>query len=458
MIVIIGGGLAGLSTALHLGAETEHVVLEREKEAGGLCRSRKVGEFVFDYTGHLLHLRDPEVIGLVDRIAPGAFDLIERRAAIRSNGTLLPYPFQANTHGLPPQSVFECVHGLYVALHGREGGAGSSHSGGAGGPRDGGDMSFHDWALETFGEGIAKHFMFPYNRKMWLRDLREITADWVSWAVPRPTMEEVLRGALGLTNTGMGYNPRFRYPRAGGIGVLPAAFARGLDSVRYGCDVLEIDAAKRTVKTSLGETIVYDSLVSTAPMPVLLERTTGLPDWAREKRGDLAWVDVYCLNLGIGRPHVTDQHWIYFPEPEYSFYRVGSPSEFSATVAPKGCSSLYVEMTVRPGESPDEAALVGRAMEGLARAGILRDDDEVLVSDLVRLAPAYVIFDRARRAAMEPLLNMFRSLGIYPIGRFGGWTYSYMEAAIKDGMRTARLLRGEPEGPAAVPPPGALKD
>ena len=73
MIVIIGGGLAGLSTAFHLG-EREHLVLERESEAGGLCRSRRVGDFVFDYTGHLLHLRDPEIIGLVDRLLPGAFD------------------------------------------------------------------------------------------------------------------------------------------------------------------------------------------------------------------------------------------------------------------------------------------------------------------------------------------------------------------------------------------------
>src|SRR2546428_2617796 len=118
MIVIIGAGLAGLSTALHL-ADREHIVLEREPEAGGLCRSRRVGEFVFDYTGHLLHLRDPEIVGLVDRLLPGAFEQIERRAAIRSHGKLLPYPFQANTYGLPPEVVFECVHGFWKSLRDR---------------------------------------------------------------------------------------------------------------------------------------------------------------------------------------------------------------------------------------------------------------------------------------------------------------------------------------------------
>ena len=97
---------------------------------------------------------------------------------------------------------------LGVALLRRVRGSGrkSLRDGGSGpaGPaeksRDG-SQSFHHWTLETFGDGIAKHFMFPYNRKMWLRDLRDITADWVSWAVPKPTFEEVLRGALGQTNT-----------------------------------------------------------------------------------------------------------------------------------------------------------------------------------------------------------------------------------------------------------------
>ena len=47
MIVIIGGGLAGLSTAYHLG-DAPHMVLEAEAEPGGLCRSREVDGFVFD--------------------------------------------------------------------------------------------------------------------------------------------------------------------------------------------------------------------------------------------------------------------------------------------------------------------------------------------------------------------------------------------------------------------------
>ncbi len=442
MIVIIGAGLAGLSTALHLRGR-EHVILEREADAGGLCRSRRIGDFIFDYTGHLLHLRDPEIVEFVDRMLPAAFAQIERRAAIRSHGVLVPYPFQANTYGLPPQVVFECVYGLSQAQHGTAADLGD-------------DPDFHDWALATFGEGIARHFMLPYNAKMWLRDLHDVTADWVSWAVPRPTLQEVLRGALGLTNRGLGYNASFRYPRDGGIGILPAALAEGadmLEPIRFESDVIAVDAARRTVKTSRGENITYDALVTTAPLPALVARTSGLPDEAYRLAQPLDWVDVYCLNLGIARPHATDQHWIYFPEAEFPFYRVGAPSEFSTAVAPEGATSLYVETAVRRDAQPDEAALAGRMKEGLARAGILRDRDEIVAEEMIRLSPAYVLFDRLRQAAMPSLLGMLREQGIHPIGRFGAWTYSYMEAAMKDGARTARMLLGEPEGQAPVLPP-----
>jgi len=446
LIVIIGAGLAGLSAACHL-AGRERIVLEREPEPGGLCRSRRVGEFTFDLTGHLLHLRDPEVIALVDRLLPGVFREIERAAAIRSSGRLVPYPFQANTYGLPPEVVCECVLGFWKTLGGGRRSAGAAR----------GD-SFRDWALATFGEGIARHFMFPYNEKLWRRDLREITADWVSWSVPKPTFEEVLKGALGITNTGLGYNARFRYPKQGGIAVLPQALAAEAPDLRLGIEVVGVDASARAVRLSSGGSIGYSALVSTAPLPWLLSRTTGLPDEVVAMARPLAWVDIHCLNLALARPGALGHHWIYFPEPEFPFYRVGSPTAFSDGVAPPGTSSLYVEIACLPDETPDQPALVDGALEGLCRAGILRDSDEILVRDVVRISPAYVVFDRARRAAIGPLLKRLRGYGIHAIGRYGSWTYSYMEEAIRDGMRVARLLsRGKekPEPLAGARKPGA---
>ena len=67
MIVIVGAGLAGLSTAYHLSG-TPYRLYEREEQVGGLCRSYQKDGFTFDYTGHLLHFRQPEIKALVERL------------------------------------------------------------------------------------------------------------------------------------------------------------------------------------------------------------------------------------------------------------------------------------------------------------------------------------------------------------------------------------------------------
>ena len=251
-IVIIGGGLAGLSAGHHL-AEYDPVVFEKEGAIGGLCRSFTQDGFTFDCTGHLIHLKNAYTKELVARLLPDAFNSHERLAAIYSKSTTTPYPFQANTYGLPPEVIRDCVVGFVESMH----------------HRNGGPKNFHDWVLQTFGSGIAKHFMLPYNEKFWKQDLSTITSDWVSWSIPKPTLDEVVNGALGLTNKGMGYNPKFIYPKSGGIDCLPQALARSIKNVHAGETVQSIDAKKKYVRLASGREEPYDFLVSTLPLPTL---------------------------------------------------------------------------------------------------------------------------------------------------------------------------------------------
>jgi protoporphyrinogen oxidase len=427
MILILGGGLAGLSTALHLGDEP-HLVLEAETAPGGLCRTREVAGFHFDYTGHLLHLRDPRAVALVDRLLPDAFEVIERRARIRSRGATLPFPFQANLHGLPPQVVADCLIGFVENL-GRT-------------VPDDPRTSFEDWSLAVFGSGISEAFMLPYNAKLFRRPPAEMTADWVSWAVPRPSLGEVVRGALGIETRGMGYNPTFRYPKSGGIGVLPRALARRVERLRLGCRVARIDLERKRVTLAGGETLRFDRLVVTLPLPGVLGMAEGGPTDLAELGERLDWSVVACLNLGVDRPEIADgAHWIYFPDADAPFYRVGFPSNFSRAVAPAGTSSLYVEFGLRRGEPWDAAALERAALEALRSEGILSAGDRILARDWIRIDPGYVIFDRARQEVMARVVPELAALGVHLIGRYGAWTYSYMERALLDGIELAERLR-----------------
>lgn len=429
MILILGGGLAGLSTAYHL-RDLPHLVLEAESRPGGLCRSRRVGEFVFDYTGHLLHLRDPRAIALVERWLPGVFRIIERRACIRTRGVSLPFPFQAHLHGLAPEVVADCIVGFVEA----------SKRPVPEDPR----TSFRDWSLAVLGRGISEAFMFPYNCKLFRRAPEAMTADWVSWAVPRPSLEEVVRGALGLPNRKMGYNATFRYPARGGIEVLVEAFAQRVPRVRLGARVCGVELRRRRVELEVAgrrEHVAYEALVVTIPLPAFLRMIRDEPELPPLAER-LDWTRVACWNLGVDRSGLGEgAHWIYFPDPDTPYYRVGFPTNFSDAVAPPGTSSLYVEFALRRDERFDPAALEAPAREALEREGILRPDDRIVASDWVLLDPGYVIFDWARQEVLAQVLPRLERAGVHCIGRYGAWTYSYMERAILDGMETAERLR-----------------
>ena len=423
-VVVIGGGLAGVSAAYHL-LDNDPVVFEREASIGGLCRSFTQDGFTFDCTGHLIHLRDPYVKDLVSRLLPDAFNAHERLAAIYSKSTTTPYPFQANTYGLPPDVVKECLVGFVESLQI---------------PANGGPKNFHDWVMKTFGSGIANHFMLPYNEKFWKQDLRTITADWVSWSIPKPSLDEVVNGALGVTNKGMGYNPKFIYPRTGGIDCLPLAFARPIRRIHLNETVVLIDAKKKYVRMASGHEESYDSLVTTLPLPETYRLLKEVPDSLRHSASLLKAIGVFNINIGIDRPSVSNQHWIYFPEGEFVFSRIGFPMNFSKAVAPAGTSSMYIEITYQPGQKPDAGEAYARSVADLERCGILRRGDRVLTRLDLDIKSAYVVFDEHRQTHLQNLIGYLESSNIHTAGRYGQWDYYSMEDSIRSGKKAAESI------------------
>ena len=106
-VVILGGGLTGISTAFHL--RRPWLLVEKEARLGGHARTDETRGFHFDKTGHWLHLRDPYMKQLVAELLPGQMVPVARKARIFSHGVLTRYPFQGNLHGLPPEVVSECL-------------------------------------------------------------------------------------------------------------------------------------------------------------------------------------------------------------------------------------------------------------------------------------------------------------------------------------------------------------
>ena len=426
MILILGAGLTGLATAYFL-KNRDCLVVEKENRPGGLCRTTRCNGVHFDFTGHFLHMRDEEIKALVFDLLPDGWLQKERAAFIHYRDVYTPFPFQAYTHGLPPDVIRDCLVGYIKAYGARD--------------RDPGkDPSFRAWVESRFGEGFAKHFFVPYNFKIWRTPLEEITTEWVSWAVPMPAPEEVVDGALGTGRARLGYNISFYYPARGGIGTFTDALARRVEKIETGKEVSAVDHENREVCFEDGSSQKYDLLVSTLPLKKLLRITTGIPAELKQAGEKLRYVSVLNLNLGIDRKDDSGRHWIYFPEEKFPFYRIGMPSNVSDSVSPPGTTSLSAEVSYLPGDKPAEEEVRASCIEKMKALEIIRPSDRIIAEQIKHIEYAYVIYDAHRRKHIDGVLSGLSALGIHSIGRYGAWEYSFMESSLLSGKNLAGTI------------------
>ena len=423
-VVILGGGLTGISAAVHL--KLPWVLFEKEERLGGHARTDERDGFRFDKTGHWLHLRDPYTKQLIADLLPGQMVTVERKARIFSHGALTRFPFQANLYGLPPEVIKECLLGFIDAWEKRA--------------QAGAPQNFEEFILQKMGAGIARHFMVPYNQKLWGVHPREITSEWCSRFVPIPKLEDVVAGAVGANPPEMGYNIGFLYPKHGGIETMTRALVGKMSGgdVHLRSSPEAIDWRKRTVTVG-GERVAWRDIVATIPMPELVRLLVDLPREVADAAAKLRCTPVRYLNVATRTNPPRDFHWIYVPEEKYPFYRVGIYTNAVPAMAPPGCGAYYVELSDR---GPIERCREGipDALRALAAAGAISSVDDVLFADLKEIRWAYVVFDHDYYSSVKTITTWLEAQRIWPRGRYGSWIYNAMEDSILAGREVALSL------------------
>lgn len=425
-IIILGAGLTGLSTAYHLEKFNQDCrVFEKEKTIGGLCRSKNVNGFIFDCDGHLLHFKRNGTLGFIRNLLKDKLNRRQRNASIYSFGRFTRYPFQANLYGLPLSVIKDCLLGFIKANDGL--------------PKIK-NPSFLDWINQSFGEGIARHFMIPYNKKFWKAPLDRITCDWIGSYIPLPRLSQLIEGTLGDSRINFGYNSYFWYPSKGGIQELVFAFASEVANIFTSFEATKIDIKNKQVHFKNGKKENYDILVSTLPLPEVARIIKSPPRDITRVSKKLKYICVFNLNLGVDRANISDRHWVYFPEKKFVFYRVGFPNNFSSFLSPPGTSSLYAEVSYLPCEKIDEEKVTEKVIRDLIKSGIIRKDDKILTKDTNHIKYGYVIYDADHSGVTEKILKFLVNHDIYSVGRFGSWRYMTMEDAIVEGREAAQKI------------------
>jgi protoporphyrinogen oxidase len=404
-VAILGGGLTGLTVASLLAEKGHEVeVYEKEREVGGLCRTRLVEGYVYDlHGGHVFNSKCKLVKDWAfSKLSEKDWHYSIRNAKIQYREDMISYPFELSLADLPVDEMIACIID-YFAKKGRK------------------PANFHDWLIWMFGKSIAEKYLIPYNAKIWNYDLRKMAIHWVDGKMPLSTQEEILRACLTRDSTERKMpHSTFFYPLDGGIAQFIESILRKTEAfvVHRGYPVKEIahDGKTWVVNGKNG----YNEVIWTIPLPKVAELLKAPSDVVNAAKR-LKWNSLTTfLFKSTDRSSVS---WTYFPGNDVPYHRIVYQGNLSPHACPPGMGSYTIEMTGY--HEPEELA-------------DYHNLDDLLAHEYTDFA--YVLFDKYHSTNTEAVKRFLIDKGIHPLGRFGEWQYYNMDVCIKRAFECVASL------------------
>lgn len=441
-IVIIGAGPTGLGAAYRL-QELGHKnwkIYEKQGHVGGLAASFVDSQgFTWDVGGHVMFSHYKYFDNLTATLLGSDYFEHMRESWIWTLDKWIPYPFQNNIRYLPKEPLFECILGLIEAQK-----------------KTVPSNNFEEWIMATFGKGIAKYFMLPYNFKVWGTPLSTIDKHWISERVSVVDIERVLRNVIfEKDDVSWGPNNTFKFPKYGGTGGLFKRFEPYIkDHLFLKKDVVGIDLDKKTIRFSDGTDEQYDALINTSPLEEFIDKMGTVPETVKEASKGLIYNGGYIVGIGLKRRLTSNKCWMYFPENNSPFYRITYFSNYSSYNVPNGDAenycSIMCETSYSGHKSVDKERIIEETIQGLINSKIITPEDEarIVSTYLIDISHSYPVPTIGRDNALEVIQPYLESNNIFSRGRFGAWKYEIgnMDHSLMMGVEIInRILLGEKE-------------
>ncbi|MEO6421050.1 MAG: FAD-dependent oxidoreductase, partial [Polyangiaceae bacterium] len=446
--VILGGGPCGLAAAWHLAKRgMKPLVLEGEPLLGGLCATHAKEGWRFDLGGHRFVSGSTELTRWLEALLGPDLLEQERRSVILHEGRSFRYPLEA-------RDLLENL-GLRENARALRGYARASLSRSLRRPPM--ERTFEGWVTARFGKPLYDTFFGPYTEKLWGIPPSAISADWAAERISLLHLGDALVRMLGVSRPEIRtYARRYLYPRLG-MGQLYEAI--GADVVRMGGEIrrgarvtrLEVDG-ERVVALWVGESgdqrIPVGELLSTISLPTLSRmlrpKKAALP--LVEARDRLRFRSLVFLNLLLERSEFSENTWMYVASKGLKISRIQEPKRRSPDMAPRGRTSLMLEIPCTVGDDTWNASvevLEPKMLAELRALGIHLDD--VTGAFIVRVENGYPIYHLGYEDDRQRVLaDVARFTNVRTAGRQGLFRYIFMDAAMEMGICAAdSMIAGE---------------
>jgi protoporphyrinogen oxidase len=418
--------MAGFGATNRLHAEgIAPVMYDKNSYHGGHTASfRDTSGFMFDLGPHISYTKDPRIQGLFADSVDQKYETLQINLNNYWRGHWPQHPVQLHLHGLPEETVIKVIADFIEERQ----------------APDRPVNNYADWLLASFGKTFAELFPMQYTRKYHTTTADNMSTDWLGPRIYRPSLEEVLRGALSPSAPNVHYITHFRYPTDGGFVRYLTKFVP-MGNLNLNHELKSVDPINRRLTFSNGVIAQYDALVTSVPLPDLIRMIDGAPQNVVDASKRLACSTCVLVNVGVNREDLSNAQMTYFYDDDICFTRIGYPHMLTANNAPPGTGNIQAEVYFSEKYKPltgSPSDWIEPVITDLRRCGILRDSDEILSKNAMMLKYANIIFDLERAEAVKVVHGYLDDLGISYCGRYGDWGYLWTDEAFKSGELAAQ--------------------
>lgn len=411
--LIIGAGISGLTFANY--CKGEYLIVEKENEVGGYCRTIKRNGYVWDYAGHFFHFKTEEFKKkFLSKMSKNDIIYNDKCTKILYKNNLVDFPFQTNIHQLEKEEFIDCLYDLFNKEEK------DSYS------------NFLDMLYGKFGKSIVEKFLKPYNEKLYATDLKNLDVDAMGRFFPYADKEAIIKNMKKQEVNS--YNSSFLYPKNGAFSFIKVLYDNlDKEKILLNSTIVEINTKKKYAVLSSGEKIEYEYLINTMPLNKFLELLGGY----EELIDKMSYNKVLVFNLGFDKPSplCKKEHWLYIPDQKTNYYRVG----FYNNILGQDKLSMYIEIGYGKNQKIDKKEIdkqLKLTLKNLEKDNIISKDMKLVDYESIIMDPAYVHIETETTKKIEKTKEKLEKNSIYTIGRYGAWIYNSME----DSMVAAKEL------------------